>query len=373
MSSFLPSSSIGRPTRRVPAISQVTLPSSSIWVTSIRSPWSSPGARAMQSNVAPGPGLDVVGTRHLDPGDASWVARSPARARRSSWSAVERPRRTPPRRHATARGGRTNVGAGGPEGTAPERSIGRHGSRNRGQGRAGHGGVEGARSSVGAGARRRGLPGRDQLRARPGAPRRDRRGAGRRTSWRSRPTSPTRRAAPSRGRDRRAVRPARHPGRERRRAAEGRALEVDRRRAPGGDRREPADVDPARPRGPPPHAAAGWGRICCITSSAVKQPIPDLATSNTARAGLWGWAKTAAQELVDEGITLNLACPGLHATRAGPRARASRAGSATRPTSGAWSRSSAPRTPVHLRRRRCRWTARVRLGSCDSDREARTT
>lgn len=64
-----------------------------------------------------------------------------------------------------------------------------------------------------------------------------------------------------------------------------------------------------------PHLrAARWGRICLIASSSVKQPIPDLATSNTARAGLWGWAKTAAQELVDDGITLNLACPGLHRT-----------------------------------------------------------
>lgn len=64
-----------------------------------------------------------------------------------------------------------------------------------------------------------------------------------------------------------------------------------------------------------PHMrAAGWGRICLIASSSVKQPIPDLATSNTARAGLWGWAKTAAQDLIDEDITLNLACPGLHAT-----------------------------------------------------------
>lgn len=64
-----------------------------------------------------------------------------------------------------------------------------------------------------------------------------------------------------------------------------------------------------------PHMrAAGWGRICLITSSAVKQPIPDLATSNTARAGLYGWAKTAAQELFEEGITVNLACPGLHRT-----------------------------------------------------------
>jgi 3-oxoacyl-[acyl-carrier protein] reductase len=64
-----------------------------------------------------------------------------------------------------------------------------------------------------------------------------------------------------------------------------------------------------------PHMrTAGWGRICLITSSAVKQPIPDLSASNTARTGLWGWAKTAAQDLIDEGITLNLVCPGLHAT-----------------------------------------------------------
>lgn len=59
---------------------------------------------------------------------------------------------------------------------------------------------------------------------------------------------------------------------------------------------------------------AAWGRICCITSSAVRQPIPDLSYSNVARAGLWAWAKTAAQDLAPDGITVNLACPGLHAT-----------------------------------------------------------
>lgn len=60
--------------------------------------------------------------------------------------------------------------------------------------------------------------------------------------------------------------------------------------------------------------AAGWGRICFLTSNAVKQPIPDLAYSNVARTGLWAWAKTAAEDLIDEGITVNLVCPGLHAT-----------------------------------------------------------
>jgi 3-oxoacyl-[acyl-carrier protein] reductase len=60
--------------------------------------------------------------------------------------------------------------------------------------------------------------------------------------------------------------------------------------------------------------ARGWGRIVCIASSTVKQPIPMLAYSNTARAGLWAWAKTAAQDLIADGITLNLLCPGLHET-----------------------------------------------------------
>ena len=58
----------------------------------------------------------------------------------------------------------------------------------------------------------------------------------------------------------------------------------------------------------------GWGRIVLITSWGVKQPIPTLAYSNTARTGLWAWAKTAAADLIDDGITLNLACPGPHAT-----------------------------------------------------------
>jgi 3-oxoacyl-[acyl-carrier protein] reductase len=64
-----------------------------------------------------------------------------------------------------------------------------------------------------------------------------------------------------------------------------------------------------------PHMrSAGWGRICLITSYSIKQPIPELALSNLARTGLWAWAKTAAVDLFEQGITLNLACPGHHAT-----------------------------------------------------------
>ncbi len=64
-----------------------------------------------------------------------------------------------------------------------------------------------------------------------------------------------------------------------------------------------------------PHMrAGGWGRICLLTSSSIKQPIPTLALSNTARTALWAWAKTAATDLFDDGITMNLICPGSHAT-----------------------------------------------------------
>jgi 3-oxoacyl-[acyl-carrier protein] reductase len=57
-----------------------------------------------------------------------------------------------------------------------------------------------------------------------------------------------------------------------------------------------------------------WGRICFIASASVRQPIPDLALSNMARTALWAWTKTAAQDLAADGITVNLAAPGLHAT-----------------------------------------------------------
>ena len=64
-----------------------------------------------------------------------------------------------------------------------------------------------------------------------------------------------------------------------------------------------------------PHMrAAGWGRVVMITSKGVKQPIPNLAYSNVSRAGLWAWAKTAAQDLIDDGVTVNLVCPGPHDT-----------------------------------------------------------
>jgi 3-oxoacyl-[acyl-carrier protein] reductase len=53
-----------------------------------------------------------------------------------------------------------------------------------------------------------------------------------------------------------------------------------------------------------------WGRIICITSVAAKQPMTGLILSTTARAGVLGFAKTLADELAAEGITVNSVCPG---------------------------------------------------------------
>lgn len=53
-----------------------------------------------------------------------------------------------------------------------------------------------------------------------------------------------------------------------------------------------------------------WGRIINITSFSVKQPIPDIILSNTARAGVAAMAKTLAGQVANEGITVNNVCPG---------------------------------------------------------------
>ncbi len=60
--------------------------------------------------------------------------------------------------------------------------------------------------------------------------------------------------------------------------------------------------------------AQGWGRILAITSIGVRQPIPFLAASVTARAGLTGFLKTLAIEVAGEGVTVNSIQPGSHLT-----------------------------------------------------------
>ena len=64
----------------------------------------------------------------------------------------------------------------------------------------------------------------------------------------------------------------------------------------------------------PAMQVAGWGRVMAITSIAVRQPIPDLILSNTARAGVTGFLKTLALEVAADGVTVNSIQPGLHDT-----------------------------------------------------------
>jgi 3-oxoacyl-[acyl-carrier protein] reductase len=64
-----------------------------------------------------------------------------------------------------------------------------------------------------------------------------------------------------------------------------------------------------------PHLrAAGWGRILFVTSQSVRQPIPQLALSNTARTGVLGYAKSLVHDLGASGITVNVLAPGSHRT-----------------------------------------------------------
>ncbi|HUK93682.1 MAG TPA: SDR family oxidoreductase [Gaiellaceae bacterium] len=56
--------------------------------------------------------------------------------------------------------------------------------------------------------------------------------------------------------------------------------------------------------------SSGRGRVINITSSSVREPIDNLALSNTVRPGVIGWAKTLAREVGPKKITVNSIAPG---------------------------------------------------------------
>ncbi len=62
-------------------------------------------------------------------------------------------------------------------------------------------------------------------------------------------------------------------------------------------------------------ADGGLARILMITSVSAKQPVPNLYLSNTARAGVQGFAKSLSEELGPEGITVNTILPGFTRTQ----------------------------------------------------------
>jgi 3-oxoacyl-[acyl-carrier protein] reductase len=55
---------------------------------------------------------------------------------------------------------------------------------------------------------------------------------------------------------------------------------------------------------------SGQGRVILIESTSVKQPIDNLALSNTVRPGVVGWAKTLSREVGAQGVTVNTVAPG---------------------------------------------------------------
>jgi 3-oxoacyl-[acyl-carrier protein] reductase len=58
----------------------------------------------------------------------------------------------------------------------------------------------------------------------------------------------------------------------------------------------------------------GWGRVIGIVSMGVRQPIPGMIASNTARAAATAFLKTLATEVAPDGVTVNAVLPGTHAT-----------------------------------------------------------
>jgi len=60
----------------------------------------------------------------------------------------------------------------------------------------------------------------------------------------------------------------------------------------------------------PQMKARRWGRIVIISSTSVKQPIPDLMLSNSLRLAALGWAKTLSTQVARDNILINTVGPG---------------------------------------------------------------
>ena len=85
-------------------------------------------------------------------------------------------------------------------------------------------------------------------------------------------------------------------------------------------------------------------RIVMITSVSAKQPVPNLYLSNTARAGVQGFAKSLSEELGPEGITVNTILPGYTRTeRLGELAEAAhdRSGASVEEIEHSWAEANA--------------------------------
>ena len=81
----------------------------------------------------------------------------------------------------------------------------------------------------------------------------------------------------------------------------------------------------------PGMAARGFGRLVFVTSTAVRQPQPDLAISVILRAAVTAAAKLLSLEYAAQGVTVNCVAPGATDTQRRRDILASRAGHAGRP------------------------------------------
>jgi 3-oxoacyl-[acyl-carrier protein] reductase len=104
----------------------------------------------------------------------------------------------------------------------------------------------------------------------------------------------------------------------------------------------------------PRMAARRFGRVVFITSTAVRQPQPDLATSVVIRSAVTAAAKLLSQEFAADGVTVNCVAPGATATERRREildARARRTGTAFEDldaADAATSRSAGPGAPEEI-------------------------
>jgi 3-oxoacyl-[acyl-carrier protein] reductase len=99
--------------------------------------------------------------------------------------------------------------------------------------------------------------------------------------------------------------------------------------------------------------ARRFGRILNVTSIAVKQPVDNLILSNALRAAVTGMARTLANEVARDGITVNNLMPGYTRTQ-----RVEELAQATARTEG-----TAPAAVV------ARWEAQIPMGRLGEPRE----
>jgi 3-oxoacyl-[acyl-carrier protein] reductase len=81
----------------------------------------------------------------------------------------------------------------------------------------------------------------------------------------------------------------------------------------------------------PAMASCGFGRLVFVTSTAVRQPQPDLAISVVLRAGVTAAAKLLSLEHAADGVTVNCVAPGATDTQRRRDVLAARAARASRP------------------------------------------